>query len=49
MRYTGEADKAEQQEALRHVRGLWARAKDTIVPTKEIPENEDEPEIPGTP
>lgn len=37
MRYTGESDGAERQEALRHVRGLWEKTKETFVPTKRKP------------
>lgn len=31
MRYTGEADKGEQQEALRQVRGLWGKVKTAVL------------------
>ncbi len=40
MRYTGETDEAERQEALHHVRGLWAKTKETILPTKHDPADE---------
>jgi AI-2 transport protein TqsA len=39
MRYTGETDAAERQEALRHVKGLWERTKETILPAKDNPED----------
>lgn len=37
MRYTGESSEAEQQEALHHIRGLWAKSKATFVPAKKEP------------
>ena len=34
MRYTGEKDERERQEALSHVKGLWGRVKGTIIPDR---------------
>jgi predicted PurR-regulated permease PerM len=36
MRYTGEKDERERQEALRHVKGLWGKVKGTIVPDRKL-------------
>ena len=30
MRYTGEEKKEEREEAAKHVKGLWGKAKETI-------------------
>ena len=38
MRYTGEEKKEEREEAAKHVKGLWGKAKETISP-KEGPED----------
>jgi AI-2 transport protein TqsA len=32
MRYTGEEDKGERQEALKSVKGLWGKVKETVIP-----------------
>ena len=30
MRYTGEEKKEERKEAVKHVKGLWGRVKETV-------------------
>lgn len=39
MRFTGEDEKGEREEAAKHVQGLWGKVKETISPDKEAQEN----------
>jgi predicted PurR-regulated permease PerM len=41
MRYTGEEKKEERQEAAQHVKGLWGKVKDTVIPGREPKDNVD--------
>jgi AI-2 transport protein TqsA len=40
MRYTGEENEEEREEAAIHVRGLWNKAREAIVPGEEPPQDE---------
>jgi predicted PurR-regulated permease PerM len=42
MRYTGAEKKEEREEAAKHVRGLWGKAKGTINPDKEVEDSIDQ-------
>ena len=42
MRYTGEEKKEEREEAAKHVRRLWGKAKGTINPDKEVEDSIDQ-------